>query len=374
MAHLVHVNVVARARIGLGPHAVDTGSKDHSLHQIGVGSAVGQAQLEPAGTRNADHMGAVVAGPGHRVGRPGCPGRSPRRIDAFIAVHGRIADRGQGAGVFHDPAKKVAALIRQAQLFGRIGEGVLFAIQRPDRDMRVTSRTRQTLERLWHEGGAQPVLFSHRLHHEFEKAVLVGGLQHVVILPVHLVLSGRVFVVVLVGLPAQLQHVIANLRDHVILAHHCLLVVARLFGVVIGVGNPVAFGGQQEKLGLDAGLDAQALFGGLVNQTAQDVARCLFDRLFLHHAVGGEPGNFFLPGQLNGGIGIRHRHHVGMGRGQVQPGGKAGKARAVNGHVVDRLSRHQFGALTPEKIGVGNHEILDALVLGPFGEIFCHRC
>ncbi len=70
MAVLIHVDVMPLAWIGLGAYSVQTGGKDHSLHQIGVGRAIGQPQLEPARTGHTDHMGAVVAGPCHRIGRP----------------------------------------------------------------------------------------------------------------------------------------------------------------------------------------------------------------------------------------------------------------------------------------------------------------
>ena len=44
------------------------------------------------------------------------------------------------------------------------------------------------------------MLFGDRLDHELEEAVLVGGLQRVVVIPVHLELAVGVLVVVLVGL------------------------------------------------------------------------------------------------------------------------------------------------------------------------------
>jgi hypothetical protein len=46
--------------------------------------------------------------------------------------------------------------------------------------------------------------------------------------PVHLELAVGVLVVVLVRAPAEFQHVVADLGDHVVAAHQCLLVVAGL--------------------------------------------------------------------------------------------------------------------------------------------------
>ena len=52
----------------------------------------------------------------------------------------------------------------------------------------------------------KPVLLGDRLGHVFEEGVLVGGLERVVILPVHLELAVRVLMVVLVRAPAELEH------------------------------------------------------------------------------------------------------------------------------------------------------------------------
>ncbi len=52
--------------------------------QIGLGGAVGEAELELPGIGDADHVGAVVAGVGHRVERPGGAGDGARRIDALV--------------------------------------------------------------------------------------------------------------------------------------------------------------------------------------------------------------------------------------------------------------------------------------------------
>ena len=84
---------------------------------------------------------------------------------------------------------------------------------------------------------------------------LVGRRQRVVILPVHLELAVRVFMVVLVGLPAELQHVVADLGDDVVAAHDRLLVVARLFGGVVFVGNLRPVRGDEKEFRLDARLD-----------------------------------------------------------------------------------------------------------------------
>ena len=317
-------------------------------------------------------MGAVVAGPSHGIGGPGCAGNCARRVDAFVAVHRGVGDGGKGGGVFHDAAKEVAAAVGQAQFLAVIGKRVLFTVQIPDRDMGVATRPRQPLERFWHEGRAQPVLFGDGPHHEFEEAVLVGGLQGVIVFPVHLKLANRVFVVVLVGFPAQCQHVIADLGDDIITAHDGLLIVAGFDGVIISVRYGGAFGIEQEKFRLHPGFDAQAFFCGLIHQFAQHVAGGLIDRLAFHHAVRGEPCHFGLPRQLDDRRRIWHGHHIRMGGGEVQPSGETCKTGTIHRHVVDGLRGNQFGALATEQIGVGYHEVFDAFFLGVFGQILNH--
>ncbi len=240
--------------------------------------------------------------------------------------------------------------------------------------MDVAAVARQFLERLGHEGGAQPVPFGDRLHHELEEAVPVGGDQRVVVFPVHLELAVRVLMVVLIGLPAEIEHVAADFRDHVIAAHQRLLVVAGLLRGIHAVGDLVALRRDQEEFGLDPGLDAQAHPGGLGQQPLEHVARRLRDRLALHVKVGGDPGDLGLPGQLRDRGGIGHCKEVGMRGRQVQPCGKAGKARAAGLHVADGRRRHQLGPLRSEEVGIGDHEIPDAAFRGPCGQIGCHRC
>ena len=183
--------------------------------------------------------------------------------------------------------------------------------------MGVAARACQPFERLGHKGGAVAVLFSDRLHHELEEAVLVSGLHRVVVFPVHLKLANRVFMVVLVGFPTKLQHIIADFGDHVIAAHHSLLVIAGLFGRIIGVGNLGAFGVEQEELRLDPGFDPQTFFGGFADQAFQDVARRLVDKLALHLGARCYPSHILFPRQLDGRGRIRHSHQVGMRGGQV---------------------------------------------------------
>ena len=104
------------------------------------------------------------------------------------------------------PPRKVQALRRKAEGLRLVGEGVALALDIPDRDVAVAAIAGQVLERLRHEGRPQPVLLGDRLHHELEERMLVGGGERIVELPVHLELAVRVLMIVLIGLPAELQH------------------------------------------------------------------------------------------------------------------------------------------------------------------------
>ena len=76
--------------------------------------------------------------------------------------------------------------------------------------------------------------------------------------------------------------------------------------------------------------------------------------------------------ELDDGTCIRHGEEVGMGGRHVEPGGESGKTRAVLLHVGDRLRRHELRPLAAEEIGIADHEIFDALVLGVGRKIQCH--
>ena len=84
--------------------------------------------------------------------------------------------------------------------------------------------------------------------HELEKGVPVSGGQTLGIVPVDFELAIRVFMVVLIGAPPKFEHVVANFAHDIIAPHDRLLVVAGLFGSIIGVADLVAFGRQKEIL------------------------------------------------------------------------------------------------------------------------------
>ena len=191
--------------------------------------------------------------------------------------------------------------------------------------------------------------------------MLVGGLQRVVILPVHLELAVRVLVVVLIRVPAELQHRVADLADHVVAAHQCLLVVAGLGLMIAGVGDGRAVGADEEELAFDAGLERVALGGGVGDHALQHVARRLLDELAVHVRIGGEPAHLFPPRQLDQTIGIGNGEHVGVGRRHVEPAGKAGKSGPVLGHLADRRRRHELCPHGAEKIDIADEEVLDSL-------------
>ena len=77
----------------------------------------------------------------------------------------------------------------------------------------------QVFEGLRHERRPIAVFLGNRLRHEFEKSVTIGRLQAIVVVPVHLELAIAVFMIVLIRIPAELQHRVADFTDHVIATH-----------------------------------------------------------------------------------------------------------------------------------------------------------
>jgi hypothetical protein len=80
----------------------------------------------------------------------------------------------------------------------------------------------------------------------------------------------------------------------------------------------------------------------------------------LHHAIGGDPGDLGLPGQLDDRGRVGHGQHVRMRGRHVEPGGETREACAVLLHVGDGLRRDQFRALPAEQVGEGDHEVFHA--------------
>ena len=208
------------------------------------------------------------------------------------------------------------------------------------------------------------MLFSNRFGHKFEKAMAVSGDQDICKFPIHLELAIGVLMVVLIRTPSQIEHIVANLTDHIIAPHHRLLIIARLGCRIKTIGDLVTLGGQQEKLGLDPSFNVHTHRCGIVNESPQDIARCLLDIFAVHHAIARHPSQLGFPRQLNHRRGIRNRQHVGMCRGHVQPSGKAGKTRSLFLHLGHRLCRDQLCTLSAKEVGKRDHKVFNAVFHG----------
>ena len=227
-------------------------------------------------------------------------------------------------------------------------------------------------EGLGHEGRAVAVALGDRLDHELEEGVPVRGDQAIVVLPVHFELAVRVLVVVLVGLPAELDHRVADLADDVEAAHQRGLVVAGLLLHVPGIGDRHFVLREQEILALDAGL--HPVSGGVraLDLALQHHPGRGFDRGAVHPQIGGEPADLAVPGKLDQALRVGDGEHVGIGGRHVEPGGETREAGALLLHVGDGARRHQLRSQHAEQVDEADQEIADALVLGHRGEIDGH--
>ncbi len=189
----------------------------------------------------------------------------------------------------------------------------------------------QVRERLRHEGRAQAVLLGDRLDHELEEGVPVGGGERVVVFPVHLELAVRVLMVVLVGLPAERQHVVADFGDHVVAAHQRLLVVAGLLGPVVGGRrSPAPSGLDQEELASTPVLTRRPSAAARRHEPLQHDPGRLLDRArpsmvqsAATQATSGFQGRWI----TEAASGIANRS--GCAGRHVEPGGEAREAGAV---------------------------------------------
>ena len=85
--------------------------------------------------------------------------------------------------------------------------------------MRMTAITGQMTRRFRNGSGAHAIVLGHGHDHVLEENVLVSGFQCIVIIPVHFKLAIRVLVIILVGIPAKLEHRITDLANHWLLTH-----------------------------------------------------------------------------------------------------------------------------------------------------------
>ena len=238
--------------------------------------------------------------------------------------------------------------------------------------MRVTAVAGQMRKGLGHEGRAIAVILGNGLDHIFEEHMAIGGDQRVGIIPVHFELAVGILVIVLIRVPAEFQHRVADLTDHRKAPHQRLLIVAGLALVVGRVRHAAAVGAGQKILALDAALHAVAELGGVFDLAFQHYARRGLHLRAVHPQVGGQPAYFAIPWQLDQAGGIGAAKHVGMRRCHVQPHREAGKAGAVSLHLLYRAGRYQLGAQHAEQIDEADEEIFDALGFRGLRQIGCH--
>ena len=70
--------------------------------------------------------------------------------------------------------------------------------------------------------------------------MFIRGFQRVIEFPIHFELAIGVFMIVLIRAPAQRQHIIANFADHLIAAHHGLLIIAGFCGGIEWIADLIA--------------------------------------------------------------------------------------------------------------------------------------
>ena len=87
------VVVVAGARVKLTFDSIETGCQDRCLRELGVGRAVGQAQLETLVVGDTRHMGAIVARVADAAWAPGGARAGGWGSEAAVAVHRGVGDR-----------------------------------------------------------------------------------------------------------------------------------------------------------------------------------------------------------------------------------------------------------------------------------------
>ena len=208
------------------------------------------------------------------------------------------------------------------------------------------------------------MLLGDRFGHIFEEGHAVGRLEGIVEGPVHFELTVGVLMVVLVGRPAEFQHGVADLADHVVTPHQGRLIVAGLGLDIRHITDCLAVRAHQKELALDAGLERVSGILGFFQHGLEDVARRLADQFAVHIGIGREPADFRLPWQLDQACRVGDGEHVGIGRSHVEPAREAGKACPVLRHVGDGACGRELGPQRAEQVDKGNQEIFDPALAG----------
>jgi hypothetical protein len=115
-----------------------------------------------------------------------------------------------------DASEKMVSEAGETEFAGGIVKQIGLALEVPQRNVGVAATPGQMHERLWHEGGAQPMPLGELLDHEFEEHVAIGGHERVVIGRVQLELTVCVLVIALVRPPAEPEHRVANRLDQLV--------------------------------------------------------------------------------------------------------------------------------------------------------------
>ena len=200
----------------------------------------------------------------------------------------------------------------------------------------------------------------------------VGGAEAVGVLPVHLELAVRILVVVLIRVPAEIDHVVADLADDVVAAHERRLVIAGLLLDVPPIGDCGAVLVDEEELALDPGAKLVAQLRRRLDLTLEDDAGRRLDIPVVHPEIGRQPCDLGPPGESDETVRVRHGEHVGVRGSHVEPRREAGEARPVTLHVPDRPRRHELGAKGSEEVREADEEIPDPFLFRELGEVRRH--
>ena len=232
-----------------------------------------------------------------------------------------------------DTAYEVVGELRQTQalLVVLVQEQVLASRCVLHVEVHVPAAARAVGERLGHVRRYCAVPLGVLARHHLKERVAVGGRQRVAVHEVDLVLSIRVLVVRLVGVPAHAGHPVHHVLQVVHHVRDALEVVARLGQGVHAAGVPdldraVVLAGYQEVLRLDAYVELVPLVAAFPEHTLQVLPRAVRVGLVVHEQVAREPCHALAPRDERVAVQVDPGQHVvGVGPLPESPEGRAGE-------------------------------------------------
>ena len=369
VAVVVHIFPVGFSRVETLFDALQAGRQHQRGAEIRVAGDVRRAAFHArAGTRNAQHVGAVVVAVAAEHRRPGGARHAALAHQALVTVN---RGRNHGAdrlGMAQHAADELIGKLRYATgvaVFpGAGGEQVLAGIEACQRHIVMRAAAGAVGEGFGHEAGEGAVLAGHLVCQQTEIHQAIRHGQRIRVVEIDFKLAVGIFVVEGIHPPAHDVECFHQRIDDGDVVEHCRHVVA---GLAEGVARAERFGAalrcfaQNKEFRLDTEIETEAHVRRSGQLALEDIARAGGKGFAVQVQITGEPGDIGVPLALLHGRGIRHGGHFVVGdilRHAIQRG--AGEQFGAGEHLLEMRHGHELALAGAVNIHIAGDAVLDA--------------